>query len=207
MAFIGLNVILFSNVSAVIDRVSLGRYWTRHWTANFLSFWVSFMFHVWYSSNYTWLNTHAAYTQHNTFFISLVYMHARAHKINNIETFKQSTRVCSRHVHDNLHKQACIHKQACMSLMYMPNLVHMHIDMYMNCKPRMMVWTLWTCSYTKTRLWFSSWHKTQMPLTISYCKAKTHIPYLDSCLLAIINGNSRINSNVANECWYLNVYT
>ena len=67
------------------------------------------------------------------FFISLEYMHACAHEIDEIETLVQSTHVCARHVHDNLHKHAC------MSVMYTPNLVHMHIDVYMNCKPRMMV--------------------------------------------------------------------
>ena len=51
MAFVGLNVFPFSNVSAIIDHVSSGRYWRRRWTANYLSLWVSFMFlvHVMYT--------------------------------------------------------------------------------------------------------------------------------------------------------------
>ena len=39
---------------------------------------------------------------------------------------------CTRHVHD----------YACMSVMYTPNLACLHVDVYMNCKPRMMVYKL-----------------------------------------------------------------
>ena len=74
-----------------------------------------------------------ACTQHDMFFISLAYMHACACKINDVETLMQSTRVCSRYVHDNLHDHTC------MSVTYTLNLVHMHIDVYMNSKPMMML--------------------------------------------------------------------
>ena len=72
-------------------------------------------------------------TQHNTFFISLVYMHVCACKIDDVEALVQSTPVYTRRVYDNLHEHVC------MSVMYMPNMVHVHIDVYMNCKPRMVV--------------------------------------------------------------------
>ena len=55
----------------------------------------------------------------------------RAHTIDDIEALVQSIRVRTRHVHDNLHKHAR------MSVTYMPNLVHMRVNMYVNCKPRM----------------------------------------------------------------------
>ena len=93
--------------------------------------------------------------------------------------------VLTRLVHDNLHEHVC------MSVTYMPNLFCMHVDEYMNCKPRMTVLTLWTCSCTKAWLWFKSWHKVQMPLRVSYCIAKGHIPYLGLCfywLLPVILG-------------------
>ena len=54
------------------------------------------------------------------------------HKINEIEALVQSSHVCTRRVHDKLHEHMC------MSVMYTPNLVCMHVDVYMNCKPRMM---------------------------------------------------------------------
>ena len=60
-------------------------------------------------------------------------MHACARKINDIEAFVQSTHVHTRRMHDNLHEHMC------MSIVYTPNLVHMDIDIYMNCKPRMTV--------------------------------------------------------------------
>ena len=61
-----------------------------------------------------------------TFFISLAYkiMHVCAHKIDNVEALMQSTCVCTRCVHNNLHDHAC------MSVTYMPNLVCMHVDMH-----------------------------------------------------------------------------
>ena len=76
---------------------------------------------------------YAPCTRLDKFFISLKEMHACVCNIDDIEAIMQSTCVCTRNVHDNLHKHAC------MSVMYTPNLVCMHIDMYMNCKPRMTV--------------------------------------------------------------------
>ena len=76
---------------------------------------------------------HVLCTQQDMFFISLTYMHACAHENDDIETVTQSTQVCTRHVHDNLHEHVC------MSFTYMPNLVHMDTDVYMNRKPRMTV--------------------------------------------------------------------
>ena len=43
-------------------------------------------------------------TQHDIYFISLRYMHAYAHVINDIEALIQSTRVRTRHVQENLHE-------------------------------------------------------------------------------------------------------
>ena len=60
-------------------------------------------------------------------------MHACACEIDGTEALVQSTRVRTIHVHDNLHKHAC------MSVMYTPNLVHMHVDIYMNNKLNMTV--------------------------------------------------------------------
>ena len=60
-------------------------------------------------------------------------MYVCAQKIVDGETLMQSTHVCTRGVHNNLHEHTC------MSVMYMQNLVDMHIDVYMNCKPKMMV--------------------------------------------------------------------
>ena len=65
--------------------------------------------------------------------ISLVYMHVCAHKIDNVEALVQSTFAHIRLVHDNLYKHPW------MSVIYMTNLVRMYIDVYMNCKPMMMV--------------------------------------------------------------------
>ena len=53
-----------------------------------------------------------------------------------MEALMQSTHVCTKSVHNNLHEHPC------MSVMYMPYLFHMHINMCMNCKPRMTVQTL-----------------------------------------------------------------
>ena len=58
-------------------------------------------------------------------------MHACACKIDDIEDLMQSTHVHTRYAHDNLHKHAC------MSVMHMPNLVHMYVNVYM--KPMMKV--------------------------------------------------------------------
>ena len=79
------------------------------------------------------LNMHVVRPQHNTFFISLVYMHVYACKIIDVEALMQSTCVCTRGACDNLHEHTC------MSVMYMPNLNCIHVDIHMNCKPRMMV--------------------------------------------------------------------
>ena len=67
------------------------------------------------------------------FFISITYMHACAHKINDLEPPMHGTHVRTRRVHNNLHEHAY------MSVMYTPNLVQMHVDMYMNCKPKITV--------------------------------------------------------------------
>ena len=58
--------------------------------------------------------------------------------IDDVEALVQSTHVCTLYicVHNNLHEYAFI------SVMYMPNLVYIHVDVYMNCKPRMTVQTL-----------------------------------------------------------------
>ena len=60
-------------------------------------------------------------------------MHVSAHKITDVEALVQSTHVCTKHVYNNLHKHAC------MSVTYMPNLVHIHIDVYMNSKPKITI--------------------------------------------------------------------
>ena len=52
-------------------------------------------------------------------------MYVCAHKIDDVEAQAQSTHAYTRHVHDNLHEHAC------MPAMYMPSLVHMHVDIYM----------------------------------------------------------------------------
>ena len=83
--------------------------------------------------NLNLINTHAACTQHGTFFISLTYMHLYARKTDDVEALVQSTCVLTRCVYDNLHGHMC------MSVTYMPNLVCMHIDVYMNCKSRLTV--------------------------------------------------------------------
>ena len=62
-----------------------------------------------------------------------MYMHTSACKIDGAEALEQGIRVCTGHLHDNLHKHAC------MSVMYMPNLVCMHVDVNTNCKPRIMI--------------------------------------------------------------------
>ena len=69
-----------------------------------------------------WLNMCMSCTWYNMFFISFGYMHACAHKIDDIEFLMQSTRVHTGRVHDNLHKHVC------MSVAYTPNLVCMHVD-------------------------------------------------------------------------------
>ena len=58
-------------------------------------------------------------------------MYASESKIDNIEALMQSTRVGTRHVHNNMHEHAC------MSDTYTPNLVCMHVDMHVNYKLRM----------------------------------------------------------------------
>ena len=60
-------------------------------------------------------------------------MHACARKSIDVEALMQSTHAHTRCVHDNLHEHAY------MSGTYMPNLVCAHLDMYMNCKPRMII--------------------------------------------------------------------
>ena len=75
----------------------------------------------------------AACTQYNTFFISLAYMHVCAHEIDDIEALVQSTGVHTRCVHDDI---ICTSTHACQLGSYTPNLIHMLIDIYMNCKPR-----------------------------------------------------------------------
>ena len=67
------------------------------------------------------------------FFISVMYMHVCVYKIDDIEALVESTHVYTGCVHENLHKHTCI------SVTCTPNLVCMHVDVYMNCKPRMMV--------------------------------------------------------------------
>ena len=62
--------------------------------------------------------------------LNMTEMYACARKIDDVEALVQSTRVCTRCVYDNLNEHAC------MSVMYTSNLVRMHIDVYMNCKPR-----------------------------------------------------------------------
>ena len=50
-------------------------------------------------------------------------MHACVvHEIDDVEALVQSTSICTRRMHDNLHKHAC------MSVMYLPNLVGIYID-------------------------------------------------------------------------------
>ena len=60
-------------------------------------------------------------------------MYVCAYEIDDVEALMQSTQVRTRHMHDSLHEHAYI------SVMYMPNQVRMPVDVYMNCKPRMMV--------------------------------------------------------------------
>ena len=60
-------------------------------------------------------------------------MHVYAHKTDDVEALMQSTHVRTRYVYDNLYEHVY------MSVMYTPNLVHMHVEIYVNCKPRMMV--------------------------------------------------------------------
>ena len=67
------------------------------------------------------------------FFILIKYMYACAHKINDLEPPMHGTHVHTRCVHNNLHEHAC------MSIMYTPSLLQIHVDMYMNCKPKMTV--------------------------------------------------------------------
>ena len=76
---------------------------------------------------------HAPCARNDMFFISLANMHVCACKINDIEAVVQSAHIHTRCVHDNLHKYTC------MSVTYMPSLVHMHVDVYMNHKARMTV--------------------------------------------------------------------
>ena len=70
-----------------------------------------------------------ACTQHDVFFISLMFIHTCACKIDDIKALVQSTRVCTRRVHYTLHEHTC------MSVTYTPYLVCMHVDKYMNCNP------------------------------------------------------------------------
>ena len=58
-------------------------------------------------------------------------MYTCAYKINDVEALIQNTGPCTRYMHDNLHEHAC---QLCAH----PDLVCMHVDVYINCKPRMM---------------------------------------------------------------------
>ena len=134
---------------------------------------------------------HDIYTTWHIFHFTCIYTCMYAHKNNDVDALMQSTCVCTRRVYDNLHEHTY------MAVTYMSNLVSMHVDVYMNCKPRMIVQTLWTCSCTEVWLWFPSWYKTQMSLRV-YCKAKAHIPYMGVCLLLIIISNSQIDSNVTN---------
>ena len=82
------------------------------------------------------INIHAVCTRHNTFLISLAYIHAHAHEIDDVKTLVQSTCVDTICVHDNLYEHTCL------SVTYMANLVCIHLDIYMNCKPSMTVQTL-----------------------------------------------------------------
>ena len=63
-----------------------------------------------------------------------------AHKNNDVDALMQSTCVCTRRVYDNLHEHTYM-SVTYMSVTYMSNLVSMHVDVYMNCKPRMIVRT------------------------------------------------------------------
>ena len=83
--------------------------------------------------NLNLINMRVTCTWHNTFFISLTYIHECACKIDDAEAFVQSTHVCTIRMYDNLHEHVC------MSVTYTPNLVHIHIDVYINCKLRMTV--------------------------------------------------------------------
>ena len=71
----------------------------------------------------------AACTQHDVFFISLMFIHTYACKIDDTEALMKSTHLCTRRVHNNLHKHTY------MSVTYTPYLVCMHVDKYMNCNP------------------------------------------------------------------------
>ena len=45
---------------------------------------------------------------------------------------------CAEHSHTHVRRvQNNLHKHMCISVMYMPNLVRMYIDLYMNCTPKM----------------------------------------------------------------------
>ena len=79
------------------------------------------------------LTRHAPCTRYNTLFILLAYIHTCACEIDDVEALMQTTHVHTRRAHNKLHEHAS------MSVKYMPNLVHMQVDEYMNCKPRMMV--------------------------------------------------------------------
>ena len=64
----------------------------------------------------------------------------------------------------------------------------MHVDVYNIYKPKMMLLPIWKCFCNKGWLWFQSWQKKQMALSIPYCKSKAHIPYLGLSFLLIIIG-------------------
>ena len=58
-------------------------------------------------------------------------MHVCACETDDVEALLQRPLVRTRHVNNTLH--------VCMSVMYMPNVAHMNIDVYVNCKPSMIV--------------------------------------------------------------------
>ena len=60
-------------------------------------------------------------------------MHACTCKIDVIEVLRQSAYVHTRCVCDNLHELACL------SGTYTPNVVCMHLNIYINCQSRMIV--------------------------------------------------------------------
>ena len=80
--------------------------------------------------NLNLINTHVACTLHDTFFILHIYRYVCAHKIDNIEAFIYTLDVWT---------IICMSMCACYVGMYMTNLLHMHFDMHINWKPRMMV--------------------------------------------------------------------
>ena len=82
------------------------------------------------------LNLKVCHVLRHMFFILLAYVHACACKIDDVEALVQKTCVLTRRVHNNLHEHVC------MSVTYMPNLVCMHVDEYMNCRQRMLDTTL-----------------------------------------------------------------